>query len=218
MNTDDARATMVREQLEGRGIRDRRVLDAMLRVPRHMFVPPDQQLEAYEDRALPIEGGQTISQPYVVALMAQSLSLIGDERLLEIGTGSGYAAAVLSELAAEVFTVERHPDLAALAEQRLKQLGRRNVFVICSDGTDGLPAYAPFDAIVVAASSPWVPRPLREQLTLDGRLVIPVGGRNEQVLLRLERDGTEMHIDRLCGVRFVPLIGEHAWKEQGKHA
>ncbi|GAB4193866.1 MAG: protein-L-isoaspartate(D-aspartate) O-methyltransferase [Roseiflexaceae bacterium] len=205
------RDEMVRSQLMERGIRDQRVLDAMRRVPRHLFVPQEVRREAYADRALPIEQGQTISQPFVVALMAQALELRGDERLLEIGTGSGYAAAVLSLLAAEVYTVERWPALAETASQRLHDLGYANVQVFCSDGTDGLPAYAPFDAITVAAASPWVPRPLREQMSLNSRLVIPVGSRDEQMLIRLTRRDAQTTTERLSGVRFVPLIGAHAW-------
>lgn len=212
-DTHDARMAMVRTQLEQRGINDRRVLDAMLQVPRHLFVPAECQHDAYADRALPIDEGQTISQPFVVALMAQALALTRGERVLEIGTGSGYAAAVLSLLAANVYTIERHPALAELAQRRLSDLGYNNVQVVTSDGTAGLPEYAPFDGIVVAAAAPWVPRPLREQIGHGGRLVIPVGGRDEQVLLRLSRDGTNVQIERLCGVRFVPLVGAHAWDE-----
>lgn len=212
MEAPDERKIMIRTQLERRGIHDRRVLDAMARVPRHLFVPPDARQLAYDDRALPISEGQTISQPYMVALMAQALALRGDERVLEIGTGSGYAAAVLSLLAGEVYSVEHHPALAESAERRLHELGYRNIQVFASDGTAGLPAYAPFDGISVAAASPWVPQPLREQLSTTGRLVIPVGGRNEQMLLRLERNGSETRIERLCNVRFVPLLGKHAWE------
>lgn len=211
MNQDEERGRMVREQLKRRDINDRRVLDAMARVPRHLFVPEDAREQAYQDRALPIDEGQTISQPYIVALMAQSLLLRGDERVLEIGAGSGYAAAVLSLLAAEVYTVERWPKLADLAEQRLRDLGYTNIHVFVGDGTDGLPAYAPYDGIVVSAAAPWIPRPLREQLSANGRLVIPVGGRNEQLLLRMIRHGYETRTERLGGVRFVPLIGDHAW-------
>jgi protein-L-isoaspartate(D-aspartate) O-methyltransferase len=144
--------------------------------------------------------------------MAQALTLAGDERVLEIGAGSGYAAAVLSLLAAEIYTIERWPALAATAERRLHDLGYRNVHVFVGDGTAGLPEYAPFNAIVVAAASPWAPRPLREQLADGGRLIIPVGGRDEQLLLRLTRHGSEVRTERLSGVRFVPLIGAHAWE------
>jgi len=203
---------MVRAQLVQRGITDSRVLDAMATVPRHLFVPPEARAQAYGDRALPISEGQTISQPYIVALMAQALSLRPGDRVLEVGAGSGYAAAVLSRLASEVYTIERWPALAETAERCLHDLGYMNVHVFHGDGTAGLPAYAPFDAVVVSAASPWVPRPLREQLGEGGRLVIPVGGRNEQILLRLTRTDHRTHTARLGEVRFVPLIGEHAWE------
>ncbi|HEY3232549.1 MAG TPA: protein-L-isoaspartate(D-aspartate) O-methyltransferase [Roseiflexaceae bacterium] len=212
MGSDEERQAMVSTQLVGRGIDDERVLAAMACVPRHLFVPEELCAQAYEDRALPIEEGQTISQPFIVALMAQALALAGDERVLEIGAGSGYAAAVLSLLAAEVYTIERWPALAATAERRLHDLGYRNVHVFVGDGTAGMPEYAPFNAIVVAAASPWAPRPLREQLADGGRLIIPVGGRDEQLLLRLTRHGDEVRTERLSGVRFVPLIGAHAWE------
>jgi protein-L-isoaspartate(D-aspartate) O-methyltransferase len=199
--------------LRQRGISDERVLGAMGHVPRHLFVPLEQRGAAYDDRALPIASGQTISQPYIVALMAEALRLQHGERVLEIGAGSGYAAAVLSLLAGEVYTVERRPELAEEAERRLHSLGYLNIHVFSGDGTDGLPAYAPFDAIAVPAAAPWVPRPLREQLAEGGRLVIPVGGQREQVLLRVTRSGHETRAERICEVRFVPLIGEHAWEQ-----
>ena len=213
MDTEQKRAAMVRDQLQQRGISDARVLAAMERVPRHRFLPPEAQGNAYADRAVPIAEGQSISQPFIVALMAQALQLRGDERVLEIGTGSGYAAAVLSQLAADVVTIERLPVLAEAAEQRLATLGYVNVRVIGGDGTAGLPGEAPFDAITVAAASPWVPRPLREQLARGGRLVIPVGGRGEQLLLRVTRDASGEHVEQRSGVRFVPLIGAHAWEQ-----
>jgi protein-L-isoaspartate(D-aspartate) O-methyltransferase len=197
--------------LEQRGIRDRRVLDAMLRVPRHLFVPPEDRARAYDDCALPLSNGQTISQPYIVALMADSLQIARGDRVLEIGAGSGYAAAVLAQLAGQVFAVERWHELAVSAAARLRELGYTNIEVVEGDGTLGLEAYAPFDGIVVSAAAPWVPRPLREQLGMNGRLVIPVGGRNEQVILRLTRTRDGMRSERLCDVRFVPLIGGHAW-------
>lgn len=213
MNTpEQERHKMVREQLVRRGIKDTAVLQAMLTVPRHLFVPEEVRSQAYEDRALPLSGGQTISQPYIVGLMAEALQLRGNERVLEVGTGSGYAAAVLSLLAAEVYTVERLDFLAAEARKRLADYPNVHVFV--RDGTFGLPEYAPYDAICVSAASPWVPLPLREQLADGGRLVIPVGGRNEQILLRLLRKGGTMRIERLSEVRFVPLLGEHAWKNR----
>jgi len=212
MDSNDERSAMVRAQLVQRGITDSRVLDAMATVPRHLFVPPEARAQAYGDRALPISQGQTISQPYVVALMAQALGLHPGDRVLEVGAGSGYAAAVLSQLAGEVYTIERWPALAETAERSLHDLGYTNVHVFHGDGTAGLPAYAPFDAIVVSAAAPWVPRPLREQLCEGGRLVIPVGGRNEQILLRLTRTDHRTQTERLGEVRFVPLIGEHAWE------
>ena len=212
MNLDEERRAMVRTQLAGRGIVDARVLDAMAHVPRHLFVPEELREHAYLDRALPIAEQQTISQPFIVALMAQALMLRGDERVLEIGAGSGYAAAVLSLLAAEVYTVERWPTLAEAAARRLRELGYTNAHVVIGDGTSGLPDQAPFDAIIVAAAAPWAPKPLREQLADGGRLVIPVGGRDEQLLLRLIRNGDDVRTEQLSGVRFVPLIGAHAWE------
>jgi protein-L-isoaspartate(D-aspartate) O-methyltransferase len=215
MSLDEERLAMVRAQLAGRGIVDSRVLDAMARVPRHLFVPEEIREHAYQDRALPIAEQQTISQPFIVALMAQALMLRGDERVLEIGTGSGYAAAVLSLLAAEVYTIERWPSLADAAARRLDQLGYTNAHVVLGDGTGGMPEQAPFDGIVVAAAAPWAPKPLREQLADGGRLVIPVGGRDEQLLLRLIRHGDDFRTEQLSGVRFVPLIGAHAWEPRG---
>jgi protein-L-isoaspartate(D-aspartate) O-methyltransferase len=212
MDPNNERNAMVRAQLVQRGITDSRVLDAMATVPRHLFVPPEARAQAYGDRALPISEGQTISQPYIVALMAQALSLGPGDRVLEVGAGSGYAAAVLSRLAGEVYTIERWPALAETAERCLHDLGYMNVHVFHGDGTAGLPAYAPFDAVVVSAAAPWVPRPLREQLGEGGRLVIPVGERNEQILLRLTRTDHRTRTERLGEVRFVPLVGEHAWE------
>lgn len=212
MDAEYERQTMVSAQLRERGISDEHVLEAMVRVPRHLFLPATAWADAYADRALPIDEGQTISQPYIVALMAQALELRGNERILEIGTGSGYAAAVLSLLAAEVTTLERLPALARAAARRLGDLGYDNVRVIERDGSAGMPERAPFDAITVAAAAPWVPKPLRDQLGPAGRLVIPVGGRGDQVLLRVRRVGDETHAEKLSGVRFVPLIGTHAWE------
>lgn len=215
MDSKHERYTMVRNQLERRGIHDQSVLDAMASVPRHLFVPEETRDQAYGDHALPILEGQTISQPFIVALMAQALLLNRSERVLEIGAGSGYAAAVLSLLAGEVYAVERKPALAESAERRLRELGYTNVHVIAADGTAGLPEYAPFDGIAVSAAAPWVPRPLRDQLGEGGRLVIPVGGRDAQLLLRLTRRDHQTQSERLGEVRFVPLIGEHAWQPSG---
>jgi len=185
----------------------------MRRVPREAFVPPDFVRDTYADGPLPIGEGQTISQPYVVALMAEALKLSGGERVLEIGAGSGYAAAVLGELAAEVVAVERHESLASSAARRLAELGRGNVEVVLGDGSKGWPERAPYDAIVVAAGAPAVPEALREQLAVGGRLVIPVGpDRTLQELLRVRRlSSTEYTQESLGGVRFVPLVGEGGW-------
>ncbi len=209
---EQQRKKMVEKQLRRRGISDRGVLRAMDSVPRHLFVPEHLRRQAYEDCALPLPDDQTISQPFMVALMAQALQLEGHERVLEIGTGSGYAAAVLSLLSSEVYSVERSPQLAASARERLDRLGYRNIHVIEHDGTDGLPEYAPYEAISVAAASPWIPQPLRAQLAPYGRLVIPVGGREEQRLLRLTMQGQTSKVEAIAGVRFVPLIGEHGWE------
>lgn len=200
---------MVSLDIERRGVRDQRVLAAMRSVPREEFVEPSLRQRAYDDRPLPIEKGQTISQPYIVARMAEALELQPGERVLEIGTGSGYAAAVLGELADEIFTVERHRALVDAASERLARLGYGRVHVLCGDGTRGLPQNAPFDAIVVTASCPEVPTPLHEQLAVGGRLVIPIGSlTSAQKLVRIRRvdeDGFER--DSLASVRFVPLIG-----------
>ena len=212
MDIHNERFAMVRAQLEQRGIHDRRVLEAMATVPRHLFVPEESRDQAYGDHALPISEGQTISQPFVVALMAQALNLTKSDRVLEIGAGSGYAAAVFSLLAGEVYAIERYAGLAQAAEARLHELGYTNVQIIIGDGTAGLPPYAPFDAIVVSAAAPWVPQPLREQLGEGGRMVIPVGGHNEQVLLRVTRQDHQINTERMGEVRFVPLIGDHAWE------
>jgi protein-L-isoaspartate(D-aspartate) O-methyltransferase len=216
VGTQNARERMVEEQLVGRGIADQRVLQAFRSVPREQFVSPAQQQAAYDDGPLPIGDGQTISQPYIVALTCQALQLRGHERVLEIGTGSGYAAAVLAMLAKEVFSVERLPELAARASQRLQALGYENVAVLCGDGTLGWPEHAPYDAIAVAAGGPSVPQALLAQLALGGRLVIPVGAsESTQVLVRVTRLGhTDYRHEKLSDVRFVPLIGEQGWAPQ----
>jgi protein-L-isoaspartate(D-aspartate) O-methyltransferase len=202
---------MVRTQLARRGIHEQAVLEAMATVPRHMFVPEDMRSHAYEDRALPLPDGQTISQPFIVALMAQTLETRGRGRVLDIGTGSGYAAAVLSLISTEVYSIERSETLADTARKRLSELGYRNIHVLLGDGTVGLPDHAPYDGIHVAAASPWVPRPLRQQLAEGGRLVIPVGSDKEQLLLQVKKRNGTTHVKQLGGVRFVPLVGEHAW-------
>jgi protein-L-isoaspartate(D-aspartate) O-methyltransferase len=210
---DDQRNTMVQTQLLRRGIRDRRVLRAMAAVPRHLFLPDAFADQAYSDQALPLDSGQTISQPFIVALMAQALQLKADDSVLEIGAGSGYAAAVLSKLGAYVYTVERDALLAEQARTRLAALGYHRVSVVLGDGTLGLAAFAPYNAISVAAAAPQVPQALLEQLADGGRFVIPVGERNDQELLRITRQGTSLRTQKLGGVRFVPLVGEQAWSE-----
>lgn len=208
-----ARRQMVDEQLRGRDIVDARVLAAMMAVPRHLFVPSDVRSFAYSDGPLPIGQGQTISQPYIVALMTQLLELSGVECVLEVGTGSGYQAAVLSHLAQQVYTIERSPELTRLAREVLERLGIDNVSVTQGDGSGGLPAFAPFHGVIVTAAAPRVPQPLLDQLTSDGRLVLPVGGRDGQVLERWSREGEDFHVERIAPVAFVPLIGEHGWPE-----
>jgi protein-L-isoaspartate(D-aspartate) O-methyltransferase len=205
---DDRRA-MVDEQIAGRGIRDRAVLAAMREVPRHAFVAASLQREAYDDTPLPIEDGQTISQPYIVALMLEAARLGRADRVLEVGAGSGYASAIASRLAAHVDAIERHPRLAEIARERLARLGFANVDIHCGDGSVGWRAGAPYDAILVAAGGPRIPDALRDQLAVGGWLVMPVGGEHfAQRLVRLERDGAgAFHESDLGGVMFVPLVG-----------
>ncbi|MEZ5367156.1 MAG: protein-L-isoaspartate(D-aspartate) O-methyltransferase, partial [Bryobacterales bacterium] len=215
MSFAEERHRMVELQLASRGIDDERLLDAFRNVPREEFLPEELAEFAYHDTPLPIAEGQTISQPYIVALTIQSLSLRGSERVLEIGTGSGYAAAILAHVAREVFTVERIEALAEEARGRLERLGRRNVHVLCGDGTLGWPEHAPFDAIAVAAGGPQIPNALRSQMTVGGRMVIPVGQGSSQVLIRVLRQGEDRFVEQeLTPVRFVPLIGEQGWAEK----
>jgi protein-L-isoaspartate(D-aspartate) O-methyltransferase len=212
-NQEYRREIMIREHLMGRGIRDPAVLAAMRQVPREAFVDAGMQELAYEDHPLPIAEGQTISQPYIVAYMIEALELSWKERVLEIGTGSGYAAAVLSRIVDTVYSVERLEELARSARQRLERLGYTNVIVFEGDGTLGWPEHAPFDAIVVTAGAPRVPKPLLRQLARGGRLVIPVGASSYlQSLIRVRRLGDdEYRYEDLCGVRFVPLVGAEGW-------
>ncbi len=201
------------EALDRLGLRDRRVLDAMRAVPRHLFVPENYRHSAYsEDVSIHIGEGQTISQPRVVALMSEAASIGPDDRVLEIGTGSGYQAAVLARLARFVFSVERIPLLARRAKALLDELGVENVSVKAMDGTLGWAAMAPFDAILVTAAAPDVPRPLIDQLVDDGRLVVPVGGRENQVIRVVQRSGERWTTRDLRGACFVPLIGRHGWR------
>lgn len=207
-----ARERMVAEQVAGRGIQSPGVLAAMRDIPRHEFVPQEYRPRAYEDRPLPIGHYQTISQPYIVALMTQLLALTGEEKALEIGTGSGYQAAILGRLARQVHTIERIPDLARLAARVLSDLGFENVHVHTGDGSLGLPELAPFDRILVTAGAPAAPRCLLEQLIDGGRMVIPVGGRGEQRLEVWERTGAGFGSEIILPVAFVPLIGEQGWE------
>lgn len=208
------RANMVEYQLRRRGIKDERVLKAFLKVPRHKFVRSQDIWHAYEDYPLSIGYGQTISQPYMVAIMTELLELKGEERVLEIGTGSGYQAAILAELAKEVFSIERIPELAHKAEKILQELGYTNFKVIVGDGSKGLPEHAPYDAIIVTAAAPRPPQSLLEQLKDKGRLVIPVGSRKLQDLLRITRFGNEFKMENFGPCLFVPLIGEAGWKSE----
>lgn len=195
-------------------IRDERVLEAMRRVPREKFVPEQYERYAYDDRPLPIGQGQTISQPLMVAIMTEALRLTGREKVLEVGTGSGYQAAILAELAREVVTVERMAELAESAAQRLRELGYGNVSVHVNERGLGWPDDAPYDAIVVTAGAPQVPQPLVDQLAIGGRMVIPVGGRRVQQLLTVVRQPYGTSVTRHGQCRFVPLVGEGAWSEE----
>jgi protein-L-isoaspartate(D-aspartate) O-methyltransferase len=208
---EELRREMVQEQIRERGVRSPRVLDAMLRVPRHQFVSEDMMAGAYADQPLPIGEGQTISQPFMVGTMTEALSLEGQERVLEVGTGSGYQAAVLALLAREVHSVESVEALATSAQARLVRLGYSNVQVHCSDGTLGWEEDAPYDAIVVTAAAPWIPPPLVEQLAEGGRLVIPVGPATEQELLLVRKMEGRTTSEMLHYCRFVPLLGRHGW-------
>lgn len=207
------REEMVRAQLERRGIADGRVLAAMRAVPREWFVGDEARWQAYADRALPIGSGQTISQPFMVALMTQALGAGEKSHVLEVGTGSGYQAAILAHVAGGVVTIERHPELAETAEIRLRALGLTNVRVVVGDGTEGYPAAAPYDRILVTAGAPHVPATLKAQLADGGRLVIPVGSSMQQELVEIQRTGETFRERRGEGCIFVPLVGQHGWRE-----
>jgi protein-L-isoaspartate(D-aspartate) O-methyltransferase len=205
------RLAMVALQLRHRGIRNERVLAAMERVPRHLFVPPGLQSSAYDDSPVPIGAGQTISQPFIVAYMLQELGIASESRVLEVGTGTGYEAALLAELAREVYTIERVPSLFVAARANLSRLGYANIEVAQGDGTRGLPEHAPFDRIIVAAAAPDVPAPLFEQLAEGGRMILPVGSAEVQDLLLIRKqDGNPVTL-QLEGCRFVPLLGEQGF-------
>ena len=214
----ERRQQMVGRQIEARGVRSQKVLDAMGKVPREFFLPEDLREFAYEDSPLPIEAKQTISQPYIVAFMIEGLALKGGENVLEIGAGSGYAAAVLAEIAGEVYTIERIEELATHAASTLADLNYENIEVIHADGTLGLPEHAPFDAIVVTAGGPNVPETLKKQLKIGGRMVIPVGSyQGIQELVRVTRlSQSDYKQEDLADVRFVPLVGAEGWKPEGK--
>jgi protein-L-isoaspartate(D-aspartate) O-methyltransferase len=203
---------MVERQLEARGIKDRRVLDAMREVPRHLFVPAAHRGRAYDDCPLPIDERQTISQPYMVAWMTELLRLEGEETVLEVGTGSGYQAAILSKLARLVFTMERIPLLAEAAKKRLRDMGIENAEVVVGDGTEGLPGHAPYEGIIVTAGSPSVPPRLVEQLVDGGRLVIPVGSSAVQMLTVIEKRGDKTITREEGSCVFVPLVGRYGWE------
>jgi protein-L-isoaspartate(D-aspartate) O-methyltransferase len=206
---EDERAELV-EGIRSKGVRDERVLQAIGRVERHRFVVPSFTHKAYDDTALPIASGQTISQPYTVAVMTERLHPQPDEKVLEVGTGSGYQAAVLAELGCRVFTIERHAELHLGARRILEQLGYR-VATLCGDGTVGWSEFAPYDGIIVTAAAPDVPQPLLQQLADGGRLVIPVGDQRTQALRILTREGDTVKEETQEGFKFVPLIGKKGW-------
>ncbi|NLC69882.1 MAG: protein-L-isoaspartate(D-aspartate) O-methyltransferase [Desulfuromonadaceae bacterium] len=214
MNFTTSRNNMVERQLKARGIADPLVVDAMLRVPRHLFVEEALRNQAYSDFPLPIGEGQTISQPYMVAMMTEALLLVGGEKVLEIGTGSGYQAAVLSRIAAQVYTIERSSVLARKARAILDSNGYANISIRVGDGTLGWSGEAPFDAIMVTAGAPAVVEEIKRQLAINGRLVIPVGSFKEQVLKRVIRlTESDFREENLLSCRFVPLLGRHGWQD-----
>lgn len=207
-NFDQERERMVQTQIEARGIKDKKVLDAMRKVPRHLFVPENMRAYAYQDEPLPVGEGQTISQPYIVAYMTEALSLQGDERALEVGTGSGYQAAILAEIVKEVFTIELIESLSLRAQEVLKRSGYNNIYFKIGDGTLGWKEYAPYDVIMVTAAPDTVPQALKEQLKISGRMVIPVGSTFQELIL-VTREKKKFKEKRLLPVRFVPLISIH---------
>jgi protein-L-isoaspartate(D-aspartate) O-methyltransferase len=209
------REAMVEHQIRDRGIRDERVLAAMREVPRHLFVPQGYERAAYEDRPLPIGEGQTISQPYIVAVMTEQLGLAPQDRVLEIGSGSGYQAALLAGLAGTVISIERLEGVAEQARENLARAGVTGVRIVVGDGTEGYPPEAPYDAIIVTAASPGVPEPLIEQLAEGGRLIAPIGPRDCQDLVKLVKREGKVETIPLGGVCFVPLIGQFGWRGEG---
>jgi len=209
----DARQKMVESQIIRRGIKDKRVLNALRNIPRHRFTPSHLWEDAYDDCPLPIGSDQTISQPYIVALMTSQLELAGNEKVLEIGTGSGYQAAILSSLAAEVYTIERIEELAEKAEALFKELGIKNIHVIVGDGTLGWKENAPYDRIITTAAAPYVPEALKDQLGIGGKLVIPVGSRWRQMLEKWSKSAEGLEREEVLPVVFVPLLGEEGWQD-----
>jgi len=208
------RQQMVETQIVKRGIKDPRVLQAMRKVPRHLFIDNALWYQAYEDHPLPIGEKQTISQPYIVALMTEALHLVGNEKVLEIGAGSGYQTAILAELAEQVYSIERLPGLAKTARKILDRLQYKNVVIAVRDGTEGWEEHSPYDAIIVTAAAPHIPKPLFEQLKIGGRLVIPIGGElSQELMVYTKTDESSSDIENLGGCRFVKLIGTQGWKE-----
>ena len=208
---EQERKKMAEEQLVARGINDKKVLDAFIKVPRHKFIPQGRISEAYGDYPVSIGEGQTISQPYMAALMTQCLKLKKTDKVLEIGTGSGYQAAILAELAFEIYTVERFSSLSKRAQKILKDLGYSNIKLKVSDGTLGWAEFAPYDGIIVTSGAPQAPQPLKEQLKEGGRLVIPIGGSFSQTLTVIKRDKDKFTEGQICGCAFVPLVGKYGW-------
>lgn len=210
MNYRDLRKDMVKEQIIRRGIKNKRMLEAFTKVERHKFVPQDLMRSAYSDFPLSIGEGQTISQPYIVALMTEYLELAGNEKVLEIGTGSGYQTAILAELAKEVYSIERVAGLAKKAEETLRESGYTNIKIKVGDGTSGWPQEAPFDKIIVTAATPRVPFALQEQLRETGKIIAPLGESFSQVLTLIKKKQGRFESTDICGCVFVPLIGEHS--------
>ncbi len=215
MAFETERERMVDLQLKARGLADRRLLAAFRKVPRHAFLPPELQRDAYADHPLPIGSGQTISQPYMIALMISRLKLQGHERVLEIGSGSGYQTAILAELALEVYSVERLPELLSGVKARLDALGCLNTHLAIADGSMGWPEHAPYDAILVSAAAPEIPRPLLEQLQDPGRMVVPVGPADGQMLTEVEKRQGSVRQTGIAGCVFVPLLGHDGWTIDG---
>ena len=204
---------MVEEQLIPRGIKNQRILDAFYKIERHKFIPEDLRNSAYADYPLPIGEGQTISQPYIVALMTECLDLTGQERVLEIGTGSGYQAAILAEIAKEVYSIERFENLAKRAQAIINELGYTNVKIKVGDGTLGWPEVAPFDRIVITAASPRIPLPLTGQLKENGKLILPLGESFTQILTVIENKQGKLESTQICGCVFVPLVGKYGYRD-----